>query len=95
MKLEIRNRILQVALEALQWEDGFKVVTTESLSKDIGINKRTLYAYFKSKEDILKQFTPKNELEQAAFEEIFENISQNIGNRFLDEIKGLATIKLS
>lgn len=92
MKLEIRNRILQVALERFN-EDGFKVVTTESLSKDIGISKRTLYAYFNSKEDIFETiYSEKNELERAAFDIIFENISQNVGNRFLDEIKGLATI---
>ncbi len=92
MKLEIRNRILLVALERFN-DDGFKMVTTDSLSKDIGISKRTLYAYFNSKEDIFETiYSEKNEIEQAALEEMFDKISINDSGKLLEEIKDLANI---
>ena len=92
MRQEIRNRILQIALERFN-EDGFKEVTTDSLSKDIGISKKTLYVYFKSKEEIFETiYLQKSEIEKSLFEATLNRIAEDCDIIFLDELKELTTI---
>jgi AcrR family transcriptional regulator len=48
-----RERILQVAREVF-FEDGFNAATMSSIAARLGGSKATLYAYFKSKEDLFQ-----------------------------------------
>ncbi len=48
-----RDRILQVATEAF-FADGYAATTMGAISQRLGGSKATLYAYFRSKEDLLQ-----------------------------------------
>lgn len=50
--LEIKNRILQQAREHF-FKLGFSKVTMNEIATELGMSKKTLYAYFPSKEDLL------------------------------------------
>lgn len=49
--VEVRELILNKAQERVE-RFGFKKTTMDELSKDCGISKKTLYGYFKDKEDL-------------------------------------------
>lgn len=52
---ELKERIKDVAFRAFM-EKGFKAVTMEQISKELGISKKTLYNYFSSKEELAEEF---------------------------------------
>lgn len=52
---ELKERIKDVAFKAFM-EKGFKAVTMEQISKELGISKKTLYNYFSSKDELAEEF---------------------------------------
>lgn len=52
---QIKERIKEVAFKAFM-EKGFKAVTMEQISKELGISKKTLYNYFSSKDELAEEF---------------------------------------
>lgn len=52
---ELKERIKDVAFKAFM-EKGFKAVTMEQISKELGISKKTLYNYFNSKDELAEEF---------------------------------------
>jgi|DewCreStandDraft_4_1066084.scaffolds.fasta_scaffold00022_35 AcrR family transcriptional regulator len=76
---KIKRRIIESA-QNLFTKFGYSNVTMDGISKEIGISKRTLYTYFKSKEALLED-TVNNLLEDARIR------VENIINRFYDGSK--------
>lgn len=54
--MDLRERILEKA-EELFFSFGFKAVTLEHISSDLGISKKTLYQYFKDKNQLVEETT--------------------------------------
>jgi AcrR family transcriptional regulator len=53
-KVQIKNRILEVAKEKFL-KFGYKKVTTDEIAHEVGISKRTLYELFKTKYDLVRE----------------------------------------
>ncbi|MFN3534488.1 MAG: TetR/AcrR family transcriptional regulator, partial [Desulfatiglandales bacterium] len=51
----VKDRIRESAFRAFA-QKGFKAVTMEQISKELGISKKTLYNYFSSKEELAEEF---------------------------------------
>ena len=51
---QMKARILVIAREKFM-QFGFSSVTTEEIASDLGISKKTLYAHFPSKEELLRE----------------------------------------
>jgi AcrR family transcriptional regulator len=49
---EVRSRIVDVAYESF-WRLGFRRSTVDSIAARAGLTKRTVYGYFRSKDDLL------------------------------------------
>ena len=49
---EIRRRIVDAAYESF-WRLGFRRSTVDSIAARAGLTKRTVYGYFRSKDDLL------------------------------------------
>jgi AcrR family transcriptional regulator len=49
---EVRTRIVEAAYESF-WRLGFRRSSVDSIAARAGLTKRTLYAYFRSKDDLL------------------------------------------
>lgn len=49
---EIRRRIVEAAYESF-WRQGFRRSSVDSIAERAGLTKRTVYAYFRSKDDLL------------------------------------------
>src|ERR1700755_1555268 len=49
---EIRSRIVDAAYESF-WRLGFRRSSVDSIAARAGLTKRTVYAYFRSKDDLL------------------------------------------
>lgn len=49
-----KNKIIQAAIKIFS-QKGFHKSTMEEIAKEVGVSKATLYTYFKSKEEILKE----------------------------------------
>ena len=79
--MDLRKKILEKFRE-LMWERGIKRVTVEILAKECGISKKTIYKYFKSKDEIFSILT--DELIDKLKDEVLE-----IVNREKDPVKRL------
>lgn len=71
---EVKDKILQAATE-LFWQYGTRSVTMDEIAKEIAISKKTIYQYFKDKNEIVclvmerkhqKQIQEMDELESSA-----------------------------
>jgi AcrR family transcriptional regulator len=49
---QVKQRIVEAAYESF-WRSGFKRTTVDSIAARAGLTKRTVYAYFRSKDDLL------------------------------------------
>jgi AcrR family transcriptional regulator len=49
---EVRSRIVEAAYESF-WRSGFRRSSIDSIAERAGLTKRTVYAYFRSKDDLL------------------------------------------
>ncbi len=54
MDLEIKNRIIERAVSLFS-ESGIKGITMDDLARYMGMSKRTIYEYFKDKEDLVNE----------------------------------------
>jgi AcrR family transcriptional regulator len=51
-KDEVQRRIIDAAYESF-WRSGFRRTSVDSIAERAGLTKRTIYAYFRSKDDLL------------------------------------------
>jgi AcrR family transcriptional regulator len=51
---EVKKRIIDFSDE-LFWKQGFRNITMDDISKNLGISKKTLYLHFKDKETLVKE----------------------------------------
>jgi AcrR family transcriptional regulator len=51
---EVKKRIIDFSDE-LFWKQGFRTITMDDISKNLGISKKTLYLHFKDKETLVKE----------------------------------------
>jgi TetR/AcrR family transcriptional regulator, cholesterol catabolism regulator len=56
--MEIKERIIEEALESFKLY-GIRAVTMDSLARQLGISKRTIYEHFSDKDDLLKSVLAK------------------------------------
>lgn len=86
--LEIKNRILQQAREHF-FKFGFSKVTMNEIATDLGMSKKTLYAYFPSKEELLVELLRQlqNEIETTA-ERLIADETMDFGEK-LSKLMGL------
>ena len=49
-----KNKIIQAAIKIFS-QKGFHKSTMDEIAREVGVSKGTLYTYFKSKEEILKE----------------------------------------
>lgn len=54
--LELKNRILDAARESF-FANGFSKITMEEFAQSMGMSKKTIYKFFASKDDIVKEIT--------------------------------------
>lgn len=54
--LELKNRILEAAKENF-FSNGFSKTTMEELAQSMGMSKKTIYKFFSSKDEIVKEIT--------------------------------------
>ncbi|MBF4985337.1 helix-turn-helix transcriptional regulator, partial [Nonlabens mediterrranea] len=55
---EIKSEILEKSMEMFL-DLGFKSVTMDDISSEMGMSKKTLYSYFKNKEELITEVTLK------------------------------------
>lgn len=78
MENEPQNKILNGAKE-LFFMYGLKRVTMDDICQHIGMSKKTLYLYFKNKEELIESLLVKNLSEnKKEFENIFKNSNNSI-----------------
>ncbi len=51
-KAEIRRRIIDAAYGCF-WRSGFRRTSVDKIAEQSGVTKRTIYSYFRSKDDLL------------------------------------------
>jgi AcrR family transcriptional regulator len=51
-KAEIRRRIIDAAYGCF-WRSGFRRTSVDKIAEQAGVTKRTIYSYFRSKDDLL------------------------------------------
>ncbi|MBI3579173.1 MAG: TetR/AcrR family transcriptional regulator [Ignavibacteriales bacterium] len=79
--LEIKNRILQQAREHF-FKFGFSKVTMSEIAAELGMSKKTLYAYFPSKEDLLMASLRQLQEETSAVTEgIIADMTMDFGEK--------------
>ncbi|HSY54904.1 MAG TPA: helix-turn-helix domain-containing protein, partial [Bradyrhizobium sp.] len=49
---EVRQRIINAAYESF-WRSGFRRTSMDGIAARAGLTKRTVYSYFRSKDDLL------------------------------------------
>lgn len=69
--MEPQEKILKIALE-LFFKFGIKRVTMDDIAKELGMSKKTIYHYYKEKDDIVCQLC---EVEMLKQEKIFEEVA--------------------
>ena len=70
--MEPQEKILKVALE-LFFKLGIKRVTMDDIAKELGMSKKTIYHFYKEKDDLVNQLC---EIEMINHECVFNEISQ-------------------
>lgn len=76
MNEEHRNKILESAKE-LFFMHGIKRITVDDICQQIGVSKKTLYVFFKNKEELIERLLEKNLNENK---KEFENIIKKSNN---------------
>lgn len=79
---ELRERILGAALEMFL-KFGFSKVTMDELAADLGMSKKTIYAYFPSKDDLVR------ELVEKTLQSIEARVDRIVFSRKLDFVEKL------
>ena len=79
--VEVRTRIVEAAYESF-WRLGFRRSSVDSIAARAGLTKRTLYAYFRSKDDLLAAVLQR-------YEELAEQRLAHIGDRLPADRIGL------
>lgn len=82
---EIKNRILDAAQEQF-FRFGFSRVTMSEISDELGMSKKTLYAYFPGKADILSSIV------RRAHASVEETITALVNNGEMDVAEKLGTL---
>src|SRR5258708_38613144 len=72
-KDEMRGRIVDAAYESF-WRLGYRRASVDSIAERAGLTKRTLYAYFRSKDDLLAAVLQR-------YEELAAERLKHIGDR--------------
>lgn len=70
--MEPQEKILKVSLE-LFFKYGIKRVTMDDIAKELGMSKKTIYQFYKEKDDLVNQLC---EVEMKKQEEVFRNIEK-------------------
>lgn len=70
--MEPQEKILKISLE-LFFKYGIKRVTMDDIAKELGMSKKTIYHYYKEKDDLVNQLCI---VEMKKQEEIFKNIEK-------------------
>ena len=70
--MEPQEKILKTSLE-LFFKYGIKRVTMDDIAKELGMSKKTIYQYYKEKDDIVNQLC---EIEMTRNEKKFEEVYQ-------------------
>src|ERR1044071_9478023 len=78
---EIRSRIVDAAYESF-WRLGFRRSSVDSIAARAGLTKRTVYAYFRSKDDLLDAVLQR-------YDELAAPRLQHVGDRMPDDRIGL------
>jgi AcrR family transcriptional regulator len=71
--MEPQEKILKTALN-LFFKYGIKHVTMDDIAKELGMSKKTIYHFYKEKDDLVNQLC---ELEMLGQEKLFNDLSQN------------------
>ena len=69
--MSTKDKILEISADVFA-KYGYKAVSISSLLKEIGINKSTLYYYFKSKKEIFEEVVKRN------FDNLIKKLEENI-----------------
>lgn len=78
MNEEHRNKILESAKE-LFFMHGIKRITVDDICQQIGVSKKTLYVFFKNKEELIERLLENNLNEnKKEFENIFKKSNNSI-----------------
>lgn len=72
IKMEPQEKILKTALE-LFFKFGIKRVTMDDIAKELGMSKKTIYQFYKEKDDIVSQLC---DIEMCRHEQEFEETHQ-------------------
>src|SRR5437868_12314396 len=78
---EVRNRIVDAAYGSF-WQLGFRRSSVDTIAARAGLTKRTVYAYFRSKDDLLAAVLQR-------YEELAEERLKRIGDRLPPDRLGL------
>src|SRR4249920_3164635 len=78
---EVRTRIVDAAYESF-WRLGFRRSSVDSIAERAGLTKRTVYAYFRSKDDLLAAVLQR-------YDELAAERLKHIGDRLPAERIGL------
>jgi AcrR family transcriptional regulator len=78
---EVRGRIVEAAYESF-WRLGFRRSSVDSIAERAGLTKRTVYAYFRSKDDLLAAVLQR-------YEELAAERLKRIGDRLPADRIGL------
>jgi AcrR family transcriptional regulator len=70
--MEPQEKILKISLE-LFFKNGIKRITMDDIAKELGMSKKTIYHYYKEKDDLVNQLCI---VEMKKQEEIFKNIEK-------------------
>lgn len=90
----MKDRILEQARDKF-FQFGFSRVTVDEIARDLGISKKTLYAHFASKEELLREILLQNTTE---IERRIDAILQEKHSDFVDKLRrvwGLLASRLS
>jgi len=71
--METQEKILKAALH-LFFKYGIKHVTMDDIARDLGMSKKTIYQFYKEKDDLVNQLC---EVEIHAQEKLFDGLSKN------------------
>lgn len=98
-----KNKIIQAAIKIFS-KKGFHKSTMDEIAKEVGVSKATLYTYFKSKEEILKEIWKLNnqnilDLKKAfkeydcseVLEELYRMTTESLGLHLSFEITALSS----
>jgi AcrR family transcriptional regulator len=76
--MELRERILQVSM-GLFYQYGIKSITMDDIARELGISKKTIYQYFKDKDQIVCEVTNTHMVrEQSCIQEFNETAKDPI-----------------